>query len=312
MNDIAGLSVLVLVAVLGSGRLLPLPIVYHPLSFFALFCTALAKKVHPDPSRPVMQQRISGGLALTLAVALPSVLLAGVYLMASWSLVIDAIVLLCCCDWQPYKEQAKRITASLDKSLNGLAKTQAKLVLLRDTKPLSELGLVKGLLESMATRFSQQVIAVVFWYLLAGAFGVLAYRLCQIASQRWSVKQAHYRHFGYAAAQLHLLLCTVPYGISALLLWLQAPRHSPAPVISEQSTVLPLCKRVLLKQLSRTLHVSIGGPAYYQQQRYRRPRLQQKYEPVTADISRLSKLQQHQFILVIMFLLGLTAVLLIR
>lgn len=308
MADSFALSALLLAAALLCGRLLPIPLVYHPLSFYAAFCSALARKVHPDQQRPVSQQRISGLLALLLAVGLPLVLLGSTYLLASWSLLIDAIVLLGCSNWQPYQAQALRISNSLDKSLSGLARTQARLLLLRETKQLSRLGLVKALLESLSLRFSQQIIAVVFWYLLAGAPGLLCYRLCQLASQQWSVKLPTYQHFGMAACRLHQWLCFLPYCISALLYRLQSANHSKAAALLSEGRAFPKAKQWLLQQLSRTLQVSLGGPAYYQHQQYRRLRLQHQYEPDIGDLNRLLRLQQHQFTLILLLLAGAATV----
>lgn len=303
------LSVVLLMLALLFGRLVPVSLIYHPFSFFAAFCQALARKVHPDPARPASQQRISGLLALIIVLIIPLTLLACIYLFASWSLLLDAIVLLFCATWQPYQLQAEKIMQNLQKELSGLAKVQARLLLLRDTKPLSRMGLVKALLESLCLRFTQQVIATIFWYLLAGAPGLLCYRLCQIASQQWSIKLATNRHFGVAACRLHQLLCVVPYCLSLSLLYLQGSKKPQAAKRYAEGEALPKCKEWLLQQLSRTLQVSLGGPAYYQQQQVRRLRLQHNYEPDIGDLKRLLRLQQHQFTLLMLSLASITAVL---
>ncbi|GGW53873.1 cobalamin biosynthesis protein CobD/CbiB [Alishewanella tabrizica] len=304
------LSALLLIAAMLCGRIIPIPLAYHPLSFFALFCQALAAKVHLNLSRTTMQQHTSGVMALLLAVGLPMILLACTYLLASWSLLIDAIVLLCCSNWQLYQAQAQRIGQNLDKSLLSLARTQARLLLLRDTKPLSQLGLIKAIIESLTLRFSQHIIAMVFWYLIAGAMGLLCYRLCQIASQQWSVKLTTYQYFGQAACRLHALLCAIPYSLSALLYRLQSLKtHTAAPLPApSEGQPLPLTKLWLLQHVSRTLHVSLVGPLYYQQQLVRRIRLQQTNEPNLADLNRLLRLQQHQFTLILLLLSALVAV----
>ncbi|GHG73330.1 hypothetical protein GCM10010919_26040 [Alishewanella longhuensis] len=302
MADNFALSVLLLILALLVGRLLPLPLVYHPFSFYAVFCNALALKVHPDVQRPPAQQRLSGVLALILALAIPLTLLACIYLFASWSLLIDAIILIFCANWQPYQMQAVKISQSLQKELTALARVQARLLLLRDTKTLSRMGLVKALLESLCLRFSQQVIATIFWYLLTGAIGLLCYRLCQIASQQWSVKLAKNQYFGIAACRLHQLLCFIPYGLSLSLLYLQSSKQNKAAKRCIEGAPLPKSKQWLLQQLSKTLQVNLGGPAYYQQQQIRRLRLQQQYEPDIGDLKRLLRLQQHQFTLLLLML----------
>lgn len=305
MADNFSLSVLLLILALLCGRFLPIPLVYHPFSFFAAFCQALAHKVHPDPQRSAAQQRLSGLLALIIVLALPLTLLACVYLFASWSLLIDAIILVFCANWQPYQHQAEKISQSLTKELITLARVQARLLLLRDTKPLSSMGLVKALLESLCLRFSQQIIATIFWYLLAGAMGLLCYRLCQVASQQWSIKLAKNRHFGIVACRIHQLLCVAPYCLSLCLLYLQRTKNTRIAKRCVEGEAMPRAKAWLLQQLSNTLQVNLGGPAYYQQQQVRRLRLQQQHEPDIVDLKRLMRLQQHQFTLLILLLASL-------
>ncbi|MCC5452507.1 cobalamin biosynthesis protein [Rheinheimera sp. UJ51] len=298
-NEFA-LSLIILVAALLLARLLPIPLIYHPLSFYAAFCRALARKVHPDPTRASSQQRLSGGLALFVAVSIPLALLVGLYLLASWPPLIDVIVLLCCLNWQPYVRQTEKIIISLEKSLLSLAKTQARLLLLRDTAQLSQMGLVKALLESLCLRFSQQIIAIMFWYLLAGAAGVLCYRLSQIASQQWSVKLEQYQHFGLAAAQVQQWLNLLPYWLSTALYWLQRHSRRAPTLLASKGAPMPKAKLRLLTRLSQTLQVSLAGPLYYRKQRVDRARLQQAYEPDIADLRRILRLQQHQFNLLLL------------
>lgn len=304
------LSALLLIAALLFSRIISIPLAYHPLSFFAVFCQALATKVHPNVPRTTTQQQISGVLALLLAVGLPMILLACTYMLASWSLLIDAIVLLCCSNWQLYHAQAQRISQNVEKSLLSLARTQARLLLLRDTKPLSQLGLIKAMIESLTLRFSQHIVAMVVWYLIAGAMGLLCYRLCQIASQQWSVKLNTYQYFGQAACRVHAILCVIPYSLSALLYRLQSVKirsATPRPT-SVEGQPMPLTKLWLLQHVSRALHVSLVGPLYYRQQLVKRIRLQQTNEPNIADLNRLFRLQHNQFTLIVLLLCALVAV----
>lgn len=307
MADHFTLTLLLLLAALLLGKWLPIPLAYHPLSFFAAFCDALANKVHPDPQRPATQQRVAGLLAVILVLGIPLILLACLYLFASWALILDAIVLLFCANWQPYLQQLEKIRQSLNKELMGLARVQARLLLLRDTENLSRMGLIKALLESVCLRFSQQVIATIFWYLLTGAIGLLCYRLCQIASQRWSVKLPKNRHFGAAACYLHQVFCFIPYCLSLGLLYLQSQRKSSSIVSTTADTPMPRSKLWLLRQLSKTLQVNLLGPVFYQRQKVKRLRLQQQREPDLADLTRLLRLQQHQFALLLLLLAGLLA-----
>lgn len=278
-----------------AARLLPVSLQLHPVSLVARFCQKLALKVNPDARRPAAQQRVAGFLALLLVLSLPLLLWYGFYLMSSWPLLLDAIILLCCFSWAGYRQLGLSLCRQLEQGQLAQARQQAQRLLLRDTKALSQLGLVKAALESLAVRFQQQVVAIIFWYLIAGAAGALCCRLCQIASQQWSVKRPEFREFGRAAALCSRLFNVPAYLLGAMLLRLQSVgRQAQAPVERAEGKAFPVSRRLLLQQLSRTLKVSLGGPARYQQHEVRRPRLQQRYEPVVADVRRLLTLLDYQ------------------
>lgn len=300
VEPIASAALLLLVVLL-VDRFIPIPLHYHPLSFFAAFCRVLGRKVNPDPSRAPTQLRISGSLALLLALGLPQLFLLGLYLMSSWPLLIDAMVLLCCINWQAYQLQLQKTCSSLDKSLTGLARSQARLLLLRDTKSLTPMGLVKALLESATLRFSQQVIGIVFWYAILGAPAVLLYRFSLIAAQQWPTKLPQFRYFGRPAAWLQQCFCAAPYLLSYLFLLLQQQGNHKAKVVSSIA-VMPRCKKALIKQLSNTLQVSVGGPVQYQQHKIRYSRFLHANEPNSADLQRLIHLLKHQYHLLLMLL----------
>lgn len=301
MVETIALAALLLLVVLLVDRFIPIPLHYHPLSFYAAFCRVLGRKVNPDPNREPTQLRLSGFLALLLALGLPQLFLLGLYLMSSWPLLIDAMVLLCCLNWQGYQLQLQKVCNSLDKSLVGLSRSQARLLLLRDTKSLTPMGLVKALLESACLRFSQQVIGVVFWYAILGAPAVLLYRFSLIAAQQWPTKLPQFRYFGLPAAWLQHCFCTIPYLLSYLFLLLQQRGKHNATV---SSSIAPMSrtKKALIKQLSNTLHVSLGGPVQYQQNKIRYNRFLQENEPNHADLQRLIQLLQHQYHLLLLIL----------
>lgn len=295
-----------LLATLVVGLLLPLPLPYHPTSFVAAFCRQLALKVHPDPSRPAGQQQLSGVLALLLLLALPLACWYGLYLMSAWPRLLDAIVVLCCFSWPAYRKLAHKVSTSLQKQQLSLARSQAQPLLLRDVKGLSEMGLAKALLESLSLHFQQQVTALLLWYLLAGAPGVLLCRLSQIASQQWSVKDPANLHFGHAAARLAAVFNSPAYLLGAMLFRLQSRRRAALPLLRPDGQAYPRLKYNLFTQLSRTLRVSLGGPVRYGHSTQRRDRLQQHYEPAPADLRRLLTLLDYQLctLLVLLALLS--------
>jgi len=157
------------------------------------------------------------------------------------------------------------------------------------------------LLESACLRFSQQIIGIVFWYAVLGAPAVLLYRFSLIAAQQWPTKLPQFRYFGIPAAWLQQCFCAIPYLLSYLFLLLQQ-RGTHKAVVSSSIAPMPRYKKALIKQLSNTMQVSLGGPVQYQQKKIRYCRFLQKNEPNHTDLQRLIQLLQHQYHLLLLLL----------
>ena len=88
----------------------------------------------------------------------------------------------------------------------------------RDTKALDEHGVARGAVESLAENFSDGVVAPVFWGLLLGLPGMLAYKMINTADSMIGYKSERYLHFGRFAAKLDDAVNWLPARLSGLLI----------------------------------------------------------------------------------------------
>ena len=72
----------------------------------------------------------------------------------------------------------------------------------RDPMSLDSHGVARAAIESLAENFSDGVVAPVFWYLLLGLPGLLAYKMANTLDSMIGHRTPHYRAFGWAAARL--------------------------------------------------------------------------------------------------------------
>ena len=105
-----------------------------------------------------------------------------------------------------------------DLERNGLATGRAAVARIvgRDPESLDEAGVSRAALESLAENFSDGVTAPLFWALLLGLPGILAYKAVNTADSMIGHRTPHYRAFGWAAARLDDLLNLVPARFAAL------------------------------------------------------------------------------------------------
>ncbi len=88
----------------------------------------------------------------------------------------------------------------------------------RDTAAMDEAAVARSAIESAAENFSDGVIAPVFWFLLFGLPGMLAYKLVNTADSMIGYRTARHADFGWAAARLDDFLNWIPARLTAVLI----------------------------------------------------------------------------------------------
>lgn len=80
----------------------------------------------------------------------------------------------------------------------------------RDPESLDESGIARAAVESLAENFSDGVVAPVFWFLLLGLPGLLAYKVVNTLDSMIGYRNERYEAFGKAAARLDDAVNWVP------------------------------------------------------------------------------------------------------
>lgn len=88
----------------------------------------------------------------------------------------------------------------------------------RDPDALDEAGVARAAIESLAENFSDGVVAPVFWLVVAGLGGGLAYKAINTADSMIGHRTPRHEQFGYAAARLDDLVNLPASRLAALLL----------------------------------------------------------------------------------------------
>ena len=96
----------------------------------------------------------------------------------------------------------------------------------RDVRDMDEAAVARGAIESAAENLSDGVIAPVFWFLIGGLPGLLAYKVVNTADSMIGYRTETYEKFGWAAARLDDVLNWVPARLTAALLWIVAPTRA--------------------------------------------------------------------------------------
>jgi adenosylcobinamide-phosphate synthase len=130
-------------------------------------------------------------------------------------------------------------------------RTAVSLIVGRDPERLDQAGVGRAAIESLAENLSDGVMAPLFWAVVAGLPGLLAYKAVNTLDSMVGHKSERYRAFGWASARLDDLANLIPARLTGLLLCL-------AGVILRASPAASL--RVMLRDAPKHRSPNAGWP----------------------------------------------------
>ncbi len=127
------------------------------------------------------------------------------------------------------------VADALDKGGIEAGRQAVSMIVGRDTRELDEGAVSRAAIESLAESFSDGVVAPLFWMVVAGLPGAIAYKAINTADSMIGHKSERYLAFGWAAARTDDLVNLPASRLSALWLVLGAvavPGLSPGRAIA--------------------------------------------------------------------------------
>jgi adenosylcobinamide-phosphate synthase len=159
------------------------------------------------------------------------------------------------------------------------ARAAVSMIVGRDTENLSQEGVVKAAVETVAESLADGVIAPLFYLVLGGPALAMLYKAVNTLDSMIGYKNERYLHFGRSAAKLDDLLGWLPARIAARLMILAAAllrldaRNAAAVYrrdrLNHASPNSGHCEAVV----AGALGLSLGGDAYYGGNLERKPRI---------------------------------------
>ncbi|EQM76205.1 adenosylcobinamide-phosphate synthase CbiB [Pseudomonas stutzeri] len=256
----------------------------HPLVLFGQLADRLEAHFNGPDGRG---WRSHGVTAWCLAV-LPLTALAWLLsLLPGVGWVVEVLLLYIALGLRSLGEHLVPVALALRQGDLAEARRRVGFIVSRDTGSLDEQGVARAATESALENGSDAVFAALFWFAIAGAPGVVLYRLSNTLDAMWGYRNPRFERFGWAAARIDDLLNYLPARLVALTYavlgqtrraWAcwrrQAPQwDSPnaGPVMAAGAGALGL---------------SLGGPAIYHGELHERPTLGEGEAPTARDIER--------------------------
>lgn len=300
----------ILAAVL-LDRLLGEPHRFHPLAGFGRLARRVERTFYGSANE-------APGMRYLRGIAAVAMLLVPLVALAAWlqqSVFFGALfsvgLLYFAIAPRSLREHAERVAAACSASDLPAARQAAGMLVSRDTSLLDEEAVARATVESVLENGNDAVFAALFWFVLAGAPGVLLYRLGNTLDAMWGYRNARYNYFGWAAARLDDAMNFIPARLTALSYALLGNTRSAFHCWRQQAAVWgsPNAGPVMAAGAG-ALRVRLGGAAIYHGMLEQRPLLGCGMAVGAADIARAVRLVRHTlfvWLLVIALVIPLAA-----
>ena len=210
------------------------------------------------------------------------------------SIVFDVVVIFFCLAGTTLIREVRQVFLAVDRSLEEGRRQVARIVG-RDTSALSAQEVRTAALETLAENLSDGVIAPLFWYMLLGVPGMMAYKMVNTLDSMIGYKTDRYRDFGCWAAHIDDIANYIPARLTALLMilghWLLTIGQKPTaksqkpiafvrqygPCHASPNSGYPEAA------LAGILNCRFGGPHYYFGQLFDKPYIGTNDRPLTTD-----------------------------
>ena len=258
----------------------------HPLVGFGALAAALERSLRRESDRN-QTQRIKGVLAVVLLLA---PIAAAAQVLASLPVVgvaIEVLLLYLALGARSLEEHGNAVARALAADDIAAARAKVGRIVSRDAEGMDEGAIARATVESVLENGNDAVFAALFWFGIAGAPGVVLYRLSNTLDAMWGYRNARYLHFGRFAARLDDALNYVPARLTAIVYGVVGnfPRalacwrhHAPLWYSPNAGPVMAAG--------AGALGLKLGGDARYGGEWKRRPELGCGKAPRHADIGR--------------------------
>lgn len=203
-----------------GGRPGPLGRVPHPVRLIGALIERLERRLNL-PDRRDGERRLRGALAVLAVLVVCAGLgwaLAAAARHVPVLLAAELLLLVSLLAQRSLFDHVRAVARSLGSGGIEAGRNAVGHIVGRDVRSLDEAGVARAAIESCAENFGDGVVAPVFWYLVAGLPGLLAYKAANTLDSMIGHRSERYRAFGWAAARLDDLLNLVPARLSGVLL----------------------------------------------------------------------------------------------
>jgi len=192
----------------------------HPVALIGGVIAFLERKLNRN-RRSDWDRRLRGALVaagMTMGAVGLGLLVNELRRVWLWGWLVEAVLVWTLIAQRSLYAHVRAVGRALDaEGLEGGRREVSKIVG-RDPESLDESGVARAAIESCAENFADGVVAPVFWYLLFGFPGLLAYKTVNTLDSMIGHRNLRYLEFGMVSARLDDAMNLIPARLAGLLI----------------------------------------------------------------------------------------------
>lgn len=198
--------------ILGDPLWLP-----HPVVFFGKVIAWGEKRWNKDDNR-MLKGGLFSVLLIVLVFAVTGLAVYFIFHINFWlAIAFNSVIVFYCLAGKTLGNEVKNVFIAVDNSTEEGRRQVARIVG-RDPSDLSPQQIRIAALETLSENLSDGVIAPMFWYMLLGVPGMMAYKMINTLDSMIGYKSERYKQFGCVAARIDDAANYIPARLTAGLM----------------------------------------------------------------------------------------------
>jgi adenosylcobinamide-phosphate synthase len=192
----------------------------HPVVLAGQAVERLDRALNRDEA-PDIHRRIAGVAALSLLLAASfgiGLLIHALLAQFSWGWLIEGALMATLMAQNSLYRHVEAVARALATGTLAQARDAVRHIVGRDPESLDRPAVARAAIESLAENFADGVVAPLFWGLLFGLPGMMAYKAANTADSMIGHRTQRHEAFGWASARFDDLLNLVPARLAGLLI----------------------------------------------------------------------------------------------
>lgn len=276
----------------------------HPIVYFGRIIAWGERKLNNGKNKQLKGALFA--LALIMSVFMVTILIDyELYLLSPYAVVcFNSVIIFYCLAGNTLIKEVRDVFIAVDKSVDDGRKQLSRIVG-RDTSALSPQQIRTAALETLAENLSDGVVAPLFWYMILGIPGMLAYKMINTLDSMIGYKNDRYKQFGCIAAKIDDIANYIPARLTAFLMLVASGKFSVYHFVRKYSRCHASPNSGYPESaLAGILNCRFGGPNMYFGRLVDKPYIgQNERELTSSDMQQAIKINKYSEMLMLLFIL---------